>query len=280
MGRITTVGIDVGGERKGFHAVALTGGTTTDQLVTANVAALRDWCLNTHNALVIAIDAPCRWSHDGRMRACERELMRQGMHCFASPSRERAVQHPSNYYGWMLRGEALYQALEPSHPLCTTHPIPGERCCLETFPHAITWHLRGGNAQARRKRAQRRDLLKQAGIDLTPLTSIDLVDAALCALTAHMTASGAPCTIYGEATEGVIVVPAAVPALSPHRSPKPIANVASAAQALEGAPGMPTASGSLASRRARWAEASAAGPAKGLMDPPSNSRFDHEEWQW
>jgi predicted nuclease with RNAse H fold len=280
MGRITTVGIDVGGERKGFHAVALTGGTTTDQLVTADVEALRDWCLNTHNALVIAIDAPCRWSHDGRMRACERELMRQGMHCFASPSRERAVQHPSNYYGWMLRGEALYQALETSHPLCTAHPIPGERCCMETFPHAITWHLRGGNAQARQKHTQRRDLLQQAGIDLTPLNSIDLVDAALCALTAHLAASGAPCTIYGEETEGVIVVPAAVPALSPHRSPKPIANVASAAQALEGAPGMPTASGSLASRGARWAEAAAAGPAKGLMDPPSNSRFDHEEWQW
>ena len=280
MALITTVGIDVGGERKGFHAVALTGGSTTDQLVTADVEALRDWCLNTHNALVIAIDAPCRWSHDGRMRACERELMRQGMHCFASPSRERAVQHPSNYYGWMLRGEALYQALETSHPLCTAHPIPGERCCLETFPHAITWHLRGGNAKARQKHTQRRDLLQQAGIDLTPLNSIDLVDAALCALTAHLAASGAPCTIYGEETEGVIVVPAAVPALSPHRSPKPIANVASAAQALEGAPGMPTASGSLASRRARWAEAAAAGPAKGLMDPPSNSRFDHEEWQW
>ncbi len=280
MALITTVGIDVGGERKGFHAVALTGGTTTDQLVTADVEALRDWCLNTHNALVIAIDAPCRWSHDGRMRACERELMRQGMHCFASPSRERAVQHPSNYYGWMLRGEALYQALETSHPLCTAHPIPGERCCLETFPHAITWHLRGGNAQARQKRTQRRDLLKQAGIDLTPLNSIDLVDAALCALTAHIAASGAPCTMYGEETEGVIVVPAAVSALSADRSPKPIVNVAWAAQALQGEADMPATSGSPASPRTGWAEAAAAGPGKGLMDAPSNSRFDHEEWQW
>lgn len=183
MALITTVGIDVGGERKGFHAVALTGGTTTNQLVTADVAALRDWCLNTHNALVIAIDAPCRWSHDGRMRACERELMRPGMHCFASPSRERAVQHPSNYYGWMLRGEALYQSLEPSHPLCTTHPIHGERCCLETFPHAITWHLRGGNAQARQKRTQRRDLLKQAGID--PLTPDKHRPGGRCSLRPH-----------------------------------------------------------------------------------------------
>jgi predicted nuclease with RNAse H fold len=111
----------------------------------------------------------------------------------------------------MLRGEALYQALEPSHPLCTAHPIPGERCCLETFPHAITWqHLRGGNAQARQKRTQRRDLLKQAGIDLAPLTSIDLVDAALCALTANLAASGTPCQLYGDATEGLIVVPATV----------------------------------------------------------------------
>ncbi|MFM1900145.1 MAG: hypothetical protein RLZZ216_721 [Cyanobacteriota bacterium] len=280
MALITTVGIDVGAERKGFRAVAPTGGTTTDQLVTANVAALRDWCLNTHNALVIAIDAPCRWSHDGRMRACERELMRQGMNCFASPSRERAVQHPSNYYGWMLRGEALYQALEPSHPLCTTHPIPGERFCLETFPHAITWHLRGGNAQARQKRTQRRDLLKQAGIDLTHLTSIDLVDAALCALTAHIAASGGPLHLYGEETEGVIVVPAAVSALSADRSPKPIASVGSVAQPLQGGPGMPTAFGSLASPRAGWAKAAEAAPAEGLMDGPSNTRFDHKEWQW
>jgi hypothetical protein len=180
----------------------------------------------------------------------------------------------------MLRGEALYQALEPSHPLCTAHPIPGERCCLETFPHAITWHLRGGNAQARQKRTQRRDLLKQAGINLTPLTSIDLVDAALCALTAHLAASGAPCTIYGEETEGVIVVPAAVSALSADRSPKPIASVAWAAQALQGGAGIRTTTESLVSPRAGWAEASAAAPAEGLMDDPSNTRFDHKEWQW
>ena len=190
------------------------------------------------------------------------------------------MQHPSNYYGWMLRGEALYQALEPSHPLCTAHPIRGERCCLETFPHAITWHLRGGNAQARQKRTQRRDLLKQAGIDLAHLTSIDLVDAALCALTAHIAASGGPCHLYGEETEGVIVVPAAVSALSADRSPKPIANVASAAQVLQGGADMPATSGSPASSRGGWAEAAAAGRAKGLMDAPSNSRFDHEEWQW
>ena len=43
MALITTVGIDVGGERKGFHAVALTGGSTTDQLVNAPSISTSPW---------------------------------------------------------------------------------------------------------------------------------------------------------------------------------------------------------------------------------------------
>ena len=208
MAAITTVGIDVGGARKGFHAVALSDGAYTSQLATSDVETLRDWCLNEMKVQVIAIDAPCRWSTNGRMRACERELMQRGIHCFASPTREQAIRHPSDYYGWMLRGEALYQALESSHPICTALPVAGEHCCMETFPHAITWHLRGGEAQARQKRRQRRELLRKAGIDLEQLSNIDLVDAALCALTAHRAASGANCKTYGDPFEGIIVVPA------------------------------------------------------------------------
>jgi len=37
---ITTVGIDVGGERKGFHAVAITGGDYANHLATKNVQQL------------------------------------------------------------------------------------------------------------------------------------------------------------------------------------------------------------------------------------------------
>ena len=142
MAAITAVGIDVGSACKGFHAVALSDGAYTSQLATADVESLRDWCLNEMKAQVIAIDAPCRWSTNGRMRTCERELMQRGIHCFASPTREQAIRHPSDYYGWMLRGEALYRALEPSHPICTALPVAGEHCCMETFPHAITWYLR------------------------------------------------------------------------------------------------------------------------------------------
>jgi predicted RNase H-like nuclease len=49
--------------------------------------------------------------------------------------------------------------------------------------------------------------LQQAGIDLAPLTNIDLIDAALCALAAHHAASGGDCVIYGEPESGLIIVP-------------------------------------------------------------------------
>jgi hypothetical protein len=101
--------------------------------------------------------------------------------------------------------------LEISHPLLAALPPagrpPSAPACFETFPHAISWHLRGGDAQARQKRLQRLALLRQAGIDTAPLTSIDRIDAALCALAAHHLASGYPCRAYGDAASGLIVVP-------------------------------------------------------------------------
>lgn len=203
----TVVGIDVGGARKGFHAVALRDGAYAGHLTSHDVQELANWCLETMCASVIAIDAPCRWSTTGRARPCERELMQQGIFCFATPSREKAEQHPSGYFDWMRRGADLYEALKDSHPLLTSLPSTGQRCCFETFPHAITWHLRNGEAKARQKRPQRTALLTQAGITTAPLTSIDLIDAALCALTAHRVASGAACLAFGEPDTGLIVVP-------------------------------------------------------------------------
>ena len=204
---ITTIGIDVGGSRKGFHAVALRGGAYAGQLASRDVEQLSHWCRAEMEATVIAIDAPCRWSVDGRPRPCERDLLGQGIRCFTSPTRAQAVAHPTNYFGWMLRGEALFQALEPSHPLLHSLPITGA-ACFETFPHAITWHLRGGNATAARKHPQRRALVERFGLDSTPFTRIDLIDAALCALAAHQAASGGACTTYGEPETGLVVVPA------------------------------------------------------------------------
>jgi predicted nuclease with RNAse H fold len=208
---VIAVGIDVGGPRKGFHAVALSGGAYAAQLAGCEAQQVADWCRSVVQASVIAIDAPCRWSTHGRARPCERELMQKGIWCFSSPSHQKAhTPHRTSFYDWMLRGEELYQALEATHPLLSALPLTGN-ACFETFPHAVTWHLRGGNANARAKRSQRRALLAQAGLDPTPFTNIDLVDAALCAFTAHHLASGRPCTGYGEPSTGLIVVPAEVP---------------------------------------------------------------------
>ncbi len=204
---ITTVGIDVGGERKGFHAVALTRGIHLSHLSTKSVPELARWCRETVRARVIAVDAPCGWSTDGRSRPAERELMNMGVWCFSTPTRETAVGHRTNHFGWMLRGEELFQALVGKYPLCRQLPAAGRKCCFETFPHAITWHLRGGNAKAAKKRKQRGDLLAQAGISLTELTNIDLVDAALCALAAYHVAIGKTCKSFGEPNTGLIIVP-------------------------------------------------------------------------
>ncbi|MFM7312953.1 MAG: DUF429 domain-containing protein [Cyanobium sp.] len=205
-GALMVVGIDVGGARKGFHAVALRNGAWTDQRRCRDATELAQWCRETVAARVIAIDAPCRWRTDGRMRPSEQALLQEGIRCFASPSREQALAHPSNYYGWMLQGEALYRELEPSHPLCRALPIRGP-VCFETFPHAITWQLRGGHAEAALKRQQRQELLRGAGIALTTLRSIDWIDAALCALAADRIARGDSCRSFGEPESGLILVP-------------------------------------------------------------------------
>jgi len=211
---IVTVGIDVGGISKGFHAVALKDGKYLDHWSAKNdvtegddaIGRLVKWC-NDHNARMIAVDAPCRWSTDGRSRPAELQLMEKGIWCFSTPMRQRAAIHHKDHYRWMLQGEALYAALEATHPLIFEEPQPGVKCCFETYPHAITWHLRGRNANAEEKRTQRRALLKQAGIDLTKLTNIDLADAALCALTAHQAATRGGLTGFGDDHTGRIFVP-------------------------------------------------------------------------
>ena len=213
---ITAVGIDVGGERKGFHAVAIKDGQYADRYTSASVPELVRWCTDTVQAQIIAVDAPCGWSADGRCRPAERALMQKGIWCFSTPMRatalERRRQHglgrATDHYGWMLGGERIFTTLKDHYPLCRSLPAIGQRLCFETYPHAITWHLRGGNADARKKHRQRRQLLAAAGLDCSRLTNIDLVDAALCALTAYHAATGRGCISYGEQNSGLIIVPA------------------------------------------------------------------------
>jgi len=204
----TVVGIDVGGARKGFHAVALVEGTYRDGVRTCSVRELVGWVRDDIGAQVVAVDWPCRWRLGKSVRAAERELMEQGIRCFLTPTRREAIHNATGYYEWMLRGMELFRDLAKTHPLCHAGTSVGRRCSFETFPHAITWHLRGGDADATRKRPQRLALLRAHGVRVADLTNMDWIDAALCALAADIFAAGQRMHFYGDQRTGHIVVPA------------------------------------------------------------------------
>jgi predicted nuclease with RNAse H fold len=209
----TVVGIDVGGARKGFHAVALSGDGVVERCASRDAAVVAAWCRELGAGLV-AVDAPCRWRQGAEARAAERELLREGISCFASPTREKALATSSGFYGWMVCGEALYDELARQGYALPDHPdeLRSQRRCFETFPHAITVQLHRAfglePVLAARKREQRRALLARLGVECRELNSIDWIDAALCALAAQSLRSGAECRVYGEAASGLLLMPA------------------------------------------------------------------------
>jgi predicted nuclease with RNAse H fold len=199
-------GIDVGGKRKGCHLVLLQGSRILLRARSGEPRDLLDACL-AHDVQAVGIDAPCVWSQPGNGRLAEKELAKHGIHCFSTPTRERA--ETSAFYGWMLCGEQIYKTFAPHFPLLNTARYTDGRASFETFPHAISRAFLGADiASAKQKSVQRRQILHDAHIDITSLGSIDDVDAALCALTAAYLLAGRTQS-YGDATGGYIHVPCA-----------------------------------------------------------------------
>ena len=95
MNEVTTtvIGIDVGGERKGFHAVALQNGTFVAALANSDPAVIVSWCRQL-KAVVVAVDAPCGWSAGGASRLAERSLAIGGnkISCFARQRTHHGVR--------------------------------------------------------------------------------------------------------------------------------------------------------------------------------------------
>ncbi len=202
----TVVGIDVGGERKGFHAVALRADTLVDKITATDPAAIVSWCLDL-KATVVAVDAPCGWSQTGKSRQAESELELLGkqIFCFATPTRERAKSHSKGFYGWVFNGERLYQQLAKTYPLFNGERHKGP-ACIETFPHAIVCALAGRVVSAKPKARVRRKALQDRGYDISNLSNIDFVDAALCAVAANdFRMDNYQC--FGNSEEGFIIIP-------------------------------------------------------------------------
>ena len=203
-------GIDVGGIKKGFHAVVLRDTGLSAKLTTSSAEEVVAWC-RRQEVSAVGIDAPCQWSLTGGARACERELAGVGMSAFSTPSQVIGEVHP--FYRWMVNGAQLFRLLTSHYCLYDGRSSRVEPLCFETFPHAIACALAGKTLSAKKKRRDRRRLLEQAGISSDALTNIDNVDAALCALTARHVLAGS-FKAYGDATEGFILVPADSPVMS------------------------------------------------------------------
>ncbi|NOV23407.1 DUF429 domain-containing protein [Cupriavidus necator] len=201
-------GIDVGGDKKGCHLVVLQG---TSILSSINSKTPEDFvhvCAE-HGVIAVGVDSPCQWRGGDGARQAERELARERISSFSTPTPQLAVSNTKNFYGWMFSGERVYQALASIYPLLKERAYSGGRVSFETFPHAIVCAMLGKDvASAKQKRTQRRQLLERMGIDTRMLKSIDEIDAALCALTARFLLEGKTYS-YGDATGGYIRVPAA-----------------------------------------------------------------------
>ena len=200
---MTVTGIDVGGKKKGFHAVALSDGRYLSQFAHTDAVRVADWCQEIE-ASVVGVDAPCCWSTDGRPRPAEIALMRAGIQCFSTPTEEAARANKADFYGWMLNGAELFAQLKRTHPLFTD--LNQGRFCFETFPQAIACALTGEIVSAKQKTTVRRHLLANLGFDLKPFTNIDKVDAALCAVAAHAASLGLV-RAFGECRTGFILSP-------------------------------------------------------------------------
>lgn len=198
----TVVGIDVGGIVKGYHAVAINGKVILGAKTSTDPAEILAFCLS-HQANVVAVDAPCGWSCNGSSREAERRLLQKRVSCFSTPSAEKAKQ--SRFYGWVFNGAVLYEKLLSHYALFDGNKT-AEMCCIETFPHAVVCALAGSIVTAKSKAVVRRLALENQNYKTDLLSNVDFLDAALCAVSAHYFRAN-NFQAFGNAEEGFIVIP-------------------------------------------------------------------------
>lgn len=160
-----------------------------------------------HRPEVVCIDSPPAFGRTGRSRLAERELLRLGIHSYATPSED--TDRP--FYDWMRVGhECFAEAEDAGFPLYRSgETVLGH--AIEVFPHASAVILAGRLPAARRsrsvtKRAWREAVLLRNDVPTHSLRSLDQIDAALGALTGLLALEGS-FTAIGDPNEGVIVLP-------------------------------------------------------------------------
>jgi predicted nuclease with RNAse H fold len=205
------VGVDVS-VRRGLDVVLLDGdrrlpGPPLARQTPADLEAF----LRRVRPAVVAIDSPPAWGMRGGSRRAERELIALGLPCFRTPSDPALREHP--FYGWMFAGHAAFAAAARAGYPCFRGGPDGRGRAMEVFPHGVAVALAGRrpppgtSRQPAAKRRWRAGVLTAAGVDVTPLRTLDAVDAALAALVAVIVAEDGLWFSLGEPDEGCVVLP-------------------------------------------------------------------------
>jgi len=157
---------------------------------------------------VVAIDSPPAWAAFGKSRLTENELARLNIHAFRTPS----VDHGRGpQFEWMRAGMDVFRLVaELGYPLYNGGTF--RRHAIEVFPHATATVLAGClPPKGVSKRVWRERVLRMQGVRTDGLTTTDLIDAALAALTGLLALDGHHSSL-GDPREGLIVLPVHAPA--------------------------------------------------------------------
>ena len=202
------VGLDVALPRKGLDLVALDRRRRVVMSAShLSVAEAIRLILEDIHPDVVCIDSPAQWSTSGPRREAERALSGLGINSMPTPPESAATKHND----WMRVGFSIYENLVPRYPRYRGGPV--ENTAAEYFPHASASLLSGHIGAFRDKLPFRRAVLAKHGIDLAYVSTMDLVDAALGALTGLIALASGHSWV-GDADEGALLLPvAAVPKL-------------------------------------------------------------------
>ncbi len=208
-----SLGLDVSA-RRGQHFVLLDGARRV--LAQGRLPGPEDLreALGRLAPHVVAIDSPPSFATKAALRGAERRLLDLGIRSFTTPGDPERQR--GRFYDWMRAGHRVFAAAaRAGYPLYDGRGAVRHRA-LEVFPHATAVALRGSLPPAgcaRRascKARWRRRVLEDQGVDTRALSSPDLVDAALAALTGLLALGGTAVSV-GDPEEGVIVVPGPLP---------------------------------------------------------------------
>jgi hypothetical protein len=201
---VISLGIDVGGVRKGYDLVLLDNGRRVVEAERHVSLQALGGHIKAWRPDVVCIDSPPSWAVDAP-RATEAAVLALGLSLYRTPWAEDKKSNA--FYAWMLAGfEAFAAAQDAGYAMYDGGTSVYGRA-LEVFPHAIASVLHGvRRPHGVRKHVWRRAALSAAGVEEAALKGNDQCDAALCALAGLLALDGSFCWA-GEPSEGVIVLP-------------------------------------------------------------------------